>query len=91
MTLKEEAKQIYFGDVKNATYQENFEAAVEKLPVVDKREEGFYCSECRDFTKTKQMGWGVKAIYKFEQELSLRKAKAIWIVQSHYDGCRGWD
>jgi len=65
----------------------NFKAIVDTLPVlklIDSRDKGFYCSQCRKFSKKKMMG--------FEEEIVITEDRNVrQIVKSHYDGCKGWD
>ena len=84
--LKELAKELYFGHVKVEKYRENFLKELTNRDVVDKREGGYYCSMCSKFSKMQQMPSG-KDYVIFPQ----KAPNEIWIVNSHYDGCRGWD
>ena len=56
-----------------------------KIPTLklDKTKYGWYCSMCNKFSKNPNMIQGKRWIYKKNNEK--------WLVNAHYDGCRGWD
>lgn len=92
--LKAEATKLYFDTVKLEDARKNFTKLVEELPIEDHRHDGFYCGECKKFAKHAQMKLGDSAvIFKYDNELNshLGGPSAIWIVNRHYDGCRGWE
>ena len=84
--LKELAKELYFSQVTVEIYRDSFLEHLDKKTVVDKREEGFYCSMCGKFSKMQQMPSGKDCII-----FPHRTSDEMWIVNYHYDGCRGWD
>jgi hypothetical protein len=84
--LKQQAKKLFFGSVKNEKYRDNFIKKLETYKVVDKREEGFYCSYCKSTNKTPSAYSSTnKVIFPLQVE------NEIWIINQHYDGCRGWN
>lgn len=84
--LSDLAKEIYFKDVLVDKYRDNFVLELQKRKVIDKRESGFHCCYCSKISEKKtafvQMD---RVIFPKNNELEL------WLVNSHYDGCRGWD
>ena len=84
--LKQLARQSYFNEMKIEKYRDVFLLELEKRVIVDKREEGFFCYSCNTFSKVQQMPLGMnRCIYPKDND------NEFWIVNSHYDGCRGWD
>lgn len=90
--LKRLAKSMYFNTVKSEDARKNFERAIETLTVFDKRQNGYYCTYCKRFSKNRQMpeGQDERVIYHSPGAFA-GNPDAIWIVKPHYDGCRGWD
>jgi hypothetical protein len=84
--LKELAKELYFSQVTVEFYRDNFLKLLDFCTVVDKREEGYYCSMCSKFGKMQQMPSGKDCVI-----FPRRSSDEIWIVNAHYDGCFGWD
>jgi hypothetical protein len=84
--LSDLAKDIYFKDVLNEKYRDNFLSELQKRKVIDKRENGFYCCYCAKISEKEtafvQMD---RVIFPKNNQLEL------WLVNSHYDGCSGWD
>jgi hypothetical protein len=84
--LSDLAKEIYFKDVLVEKYRDNFLSELQKRKVIDKRESGFHCCYCSKISEKEtafvQMD---RVIFPKNNELEL------WLVNSHYDGCRGWD
>jgi hypothetical protein len=84
--LKELAKTLFFKQVLNDFYRNSFLQKIETHEVQDKREDGFYCSYCS------KMSEAPTSFLKKDVVIFPKKASGeIWIVNSHYDGCRGWD
>ncbi len=66
----------------------NWEDIVNKLPmlkVIDNRDKGYYCTQCSKFSKKPMMEFG-QDIATLNNNFDIRQ-----IVNSHYDGCKGWD
>jgi hypothetical protein len=84
--LKLEAKDIYFNDILVEKYRDNFLLELDKRIVVDKRDEGYRCGYCGKFNK-KPIAYPSKNTVIFPKENN----NQIWILNNHYDGCRGWD
>ena len=82
--IKRYAKTVYFQDVKNESMRKNFVENLQKMPVIDKRDCGFFCSYCECFLKDMQMG-------NAEERVIFIGEDEMWIIKPHYDGCRGWD
>jgi hypothetical protein len=84
--LSDLAKEIYFKDVLVDKYRDNFLLELQKRKVIDKRKNGFHCCYCSKISEKEtafvQMD---RVIFPKNNELEL------WLVNSHYDGCRGWD
>lgn len=79
------ALNLYKKEVEISDCVNKFDAALKVRTVVDKRTEGYYCGSCQKFSKTQQMPLrNDRAIYP-------NNSTEIWIVNSHYDGCCGWD
>jgi len=81
--LKVLAKELYFANVSAENFRENFVEKLNTHKVVDKRNQGFWCSYCKTFAK--------KADAFVKKDWVIFRANQIWIVNAHYDGCRGWD
>lgn len=81
--LKELAKELYFSDVKNEDWRKKFLWSLKTTNVVDKRGMGFYCYYCKAFDQ-KEVAFACKEKVIFENN-------EIWILNTHYNGCRGWD
>lgn len=60
--------------------------------VIDKTSEGYYCVQCNKFLEDALMlsGDNPKVIWPHDKRQQ-RIQGEIWIVNEHYDGCRGWD
>lgn len=84
-TLKQLAKEFYLDKVKVEAWRENFLKALETKQVVDKRDLGYYCYYCKQFNTKKEMGGATNDV------INKRDVDEIWIVNTHYDGCKGWD
>jgi hypothetical protein len=86
------AKDIYLAEVLADTYRQSFiKKLKEGVPVFDLRKEGYYCSYCKSFSK-KSTAFGVEDKVIFVNNDTFDKGKQqIWIINSHYDGCRGWE
>lgn len=90
--LKQEAKRIYFDSVKVERFRESFLKHLEVLPVIDKRDEGYYCGDCKSFSSKQQLAFSKEStIFIYDRPGSLGKPTELWIVKPHYDGCRGWN
>lgn len=87
--LKKTAKRLYFKNVKAEQFRQNFLKQLEKLSVADKRNEGYWCTYCKKFSK-KPVAFPNKNEVIFLND-DLGKAKQIFIVHGHYDECRGWN
>ena len=86
MDIKHTAKELYFSNVANDNFRNNFLNQLETHLVVDKRSEGYYCCYCGKIDKKEV------AFAKNDYVVFPRKANnEVWIVNEHYDGCRGWD
>lgn len=83
--LKELARKYYFNDVKVEKWRDNFLNELNKRTVIDKRDIGFYCCHCQKFGKEMAFSQKNKVIFPAD------KSDEIWIVNTHYEGCRGWD
>jgi hypothetical protein len=80
------AKELYFKKVKVENYRDNFLSELTKRNVIDKRSDGFHCCYCDKFL-TKEI-----AFVGMDEVIFPKKNESeLWIVNSHYDGCRGWD
>lgn len=82
------AREIYFSRVKAEQYRTNFLNQLSHRIVVDKRMSGYYCSYCGKFKDTQMMSFSrdtPSVIFPNSNK------NEIWIVNGHYDGCRGWD
>jgi len=84
--LRELAKNNFFKQVTVEKYRESFLQKLSIRTVIDKRNQGFYCLYCGKFSKMQQMPSGKDRVIFPNNNNS-----EIWIVNSHYDGCRGWD
>lgn len=85
-SLKDLAKELYFKNISHTEYRNNFVKELEKRTVIDKRDSGYYCGYCKNFSKEPIAFAEIdKVIYP--QNIN----NEIWIVNVHYDGCRGWD
>ncbi len=82
--LRQIAKKLYFSNIKNEILRKSFEERLKTYNVVDKREEGLYCSYCKKFTPSEHTS-RERVIFPTHLE------GEIWIIHPHYDGCRGWD
>lgn len=84
--LKELAKKLYFENVKGLEWRNNFLSRLSTCTVFDKRNDGFYCCQCKKISKKDT------AFTQLDNVIfpSLHNGE-IWIVNEHYDGCRGWD
>lgn len=80
------AKEFYYREVKAERYRNNFIQELEKRKVIDKRELGFYCSHCGKFS-INEMAFTRKDKVIFPKN----NKTELWLVNSHYDGCMGWD
>lgn len=90
--LQELAKELYFKDVLAETFRQSFlERLKAGIPVFDLREKGYYCSYCKKFaTKSTAFGSENKVIF-VNNDAFYKNKQQIWIINSHYDGCRGWE
>jgi len=80
------ATSLFFDDVKSEEYRSSFLAELKSRAVVDKRSKGYYCSYCG---KSSQL---VDAFPKQDKVIFPKESNTeVWIVNSHYDGCMGWD
>jgi len=84
--LKIEAEKIYFEQVKNPEWQDKFTIELQKREVVDKRGRGYYCTLCNKFSNK-----GDSFVCENSVIFPNRNREEIWILHTHYDGCRGWD
>lgn len=84
--LKDVAKELYFKDVTVKEYRDNFLKELANREVVDKRSQGYCCSYCGNITQ-KEIAFSEKNRTIFPKY----SKNELWIVNSHYDGCRGWD
>jgi hypothetical protein len=90
--LQQLAIDLYFADVKAEQYQQSFLKQIEAgVPVVDKRSEGHYCSDCKRFAQVPVAFGQTDKVIFVNSGLLDKGEKQIWIVGKHYDGCRGWD
>lgn len=90
--LQELAIELYNKSVLVPQYREWFLESIKAgVPVFDMRDKGFYCHYCAQFA-TKEIGFADtdKAIYINAGTIT-DLPKQIWIVNTHYDGCRGWE
>ena len=85
-SLKDLARELYFESITNTEYRNNFLKELEKRTVVNKRDLGFYCSYCKDFSK-EPIAFALNDRIIYPQGIN----DEFWIVNVHYDGCRGWD
>lgn len=83
--LKEEARRLYFITVANLKYRDNFVKELEKRTVIDKRRDGFTCSYCGHTLERPLM------MPQMNRAIFPKNETEIWLVNTHYDGCRGWD
>lgn len=84
ISLKQLAKELYFLDVKVQEWRDNFLSKLNEKEVIDKRGEKYYCHHCGKFSE--KMAFQQKNKIVFPKHLD-----EIWIVNTHYDGCGGWD
>lgn len=86
LSNKELAKELYFKEVSNQKYRENFLNELRTRIVVDRRPDGFCCSTCGKISPSAQ------AFEHYNRVIFPRGNKhELWLVNSHYDGCYGWD
>jgi hypothetical protein len=84
--LKKLAQELYFDSVKVEDWRKDFIDKLETHEVVDKRPEGYYCTYDKKFSdKPVAFQQDNKVIFPSHA------LNQIWIVNKHYDGCRGWD
>lgn len=83
--MKDLAKELYFKEVQNKEWRDSFLEKLSKREVIDKRDQGFCCSYCGRFGKELAFSSRDKTIFP------KGNSDELWIVNSHYDGCRGWD
>ena len=84
--LKEFASSIYLKEVKVESWRENFINELEKRILVDKRGEGYHCHNCSKISKNAQ------AFMQTDRVIFPKGNKdELWLVNSHYDVCAGWD
>jgi len=57
-----------------------------KFKFIDNTHKGYYCLDCGKFSEKCIMAWGVKYVHPHGAE-----SNEVWLVATHYDGCRGWD
>ncbi|GAH14181.1 unnamed protein product, partial [marine sediment metagenome] len=55
-----------------------------QIKEIDKRSQGWYCTDCGKFSDTPQMVFGEQWVNHWDEN-------ERWLVKVHYDGCRGWD
>jgi hypothetical protein len=85
-TIKNLAKEFYFRDVLREDWRNNFLIELQKRNVTDKRSNGYHCLYCQKFSE-KEI-----AFPEIDRAVFPKKNnEEIWIVNSHYDGCQGWD
>ncbi len=86
--LQELAKKLYFDKVLSGKFRNNF---LDKLPVskvIDKSTEGHYCASCGKIIET-PVAYSTESTVVFPRDYE--ETKEIWIIKTHYDGCRGWE
>jgi len=84
MDLKDEALELIRKRMHNPEYiPDNWD----KVTVEDKRDFGYYCSDCRTFMQKPMMVMSDQHEVIFVSNVPL----LVWIVKYHYDGCCGWD
>jgi hypothetical protein len=86
------AVELYNKFVTAPQYQQSFLESVKSgVSVFDMRKNGFYCSYCGEFAE-KETSFATldKVIFIYNGMFS-PFPKQIWIVNTHYDGCRGWE
>lgn len=90
--LQELAIKLYNKEVLVPEWRENFLKNLnDGVPVFDMRKEGHYCSYCKKVSdEAVAFGANDKVIFVNNGILDTG-LKQIWIVNSHYDGCRGWE
>lgn len=83
--LKQLAKELFLREKSSPEHEAKILAKIEKCEIVDKRHEGWFCY-CQKFCRTEMMT-------PKKDTLGFPKAHKdqIWLVNSHYDGCQGWD
>ena len=82
--LKNIAIDFYFRDVKADKYRNNFTNELRKRTVVDKRSEGYYCCQCGKLSPE-------NAFPQIDRSIFPKNDTEIWIANTHYYGCKGWD
>ena len=90
--LQKLAIEIYTNSVKVPEWREKFIKDINSgTEVIDKRNEGHYCSYCKRFAKN-TVAFDKKHIVIYVNNGFFDKGpKQIWLIHSHYDGCRGWE
>lgn len=90
--LKKLAINLFFNEIKTESLRERFLKYVKNIPIVDQTNKGYYCTECKKFSKIEQMPENMKVIRHWKNGYkTFTDPSEIWIVKTHYDGCYGWD
>lgn len=86
VNLKLQAKEYYFQGLEVEEWKQNFLEKLATHEVYDKRDKGYYCCYCGTISE-KPIAFASENKTIFPR----RDKNHIWIVNEHYDGCRGWD
>lgn len=91
-TVQQLAIDLFFADVKAEQYRKSFLENINAgVPVIDKRSEGYYCSDCKRFAQKPMAFEQTDKVIFVNSGFFDKGEKQIWIVNKHYEGCRGWD
>jgi len=84
-SLKKLAKECYFAEVRVESWREQFLKDLERVPIIDRRNLGWYCIYCKAFTK-KHSPHKQEIGIVFEKDVN-DKVISICIVNKCYDDC----
>lgn len=86
MEIREKFKAVFFNQVKLESARHNFLKELEIREPVDKTGLGYYCTYCQRFSGDGRLIEGDPRVI-FPSNVG----DELWLVNPHYDGCRGWD
>ena len=73
-------------DITHKGYIKWFKEFVKNFKLIDRTNKGYYCVQCKKFSKLSLMRFHDKSIV-----VDIENSDCKMIVLEHYDGCKGWD